>query len=295
MPATYLTPKDLVDFNPAHVAGESGLALEDTKPPLATFEAALSGNIVNVGGSPTYVAGLVHISQQSLNTAGGFINAIDPDGTIHIGGLTPNPATDARLRINDAEGRYGLQTSFLGQGSPPADVPNKIKITEDGRFTADTGNPTIHAKNGYPMCVPRQANDPECPTGNRPTAGGVLLSAFVMGPAPLPPPAPGQPTIPNCPIAPTGCNPEKQAPLMVGDYVNYAGTVARDATGIYISVHTIDAWVSIFTQPGRTAPLIRWPMSARRCLWSVPAPRQPISSPIRTRARASTRRSRHAP
>lgn len=254
MPATYLTPKDIFDYNPNKVAGESGLALDDSKPPLAAIEVALDGNIVNVGGVARHVAGLVHISQQSLNSGAGYINAIDLDGTLHIGAsLTPVPLADARVRINDSQGRFGLQTSFLGPGLvPPADAPGAIKITEDGRFTADTGNPTIHAKTGFPMCIPRtrasdgKSTDSLCPEKNRPSSGGTPLGFFVMGPNPLPPPAPGSPAIPNC----SACDPEEQAPLMVGDYINYAGTLAKDSTGTYISAHTIDAWVGIYTAPG---------------------------------------------
>lgn len=73
MPAAYLTPNQLFTIGPGGAppgtpAGKSGLALDDrtavTSPPLAAFEAALTGNIV--GG--VYIAGLVNISQQSLNT-----------------------------------------------------------------------------------------------------------------------------------------------------------------------------------------------------------------------------------
>ena len=272
MPATYLTPKDIFDFNPNKVAGESGLALEDNQPPPAgtkplytAFEVALDGNIVNVGGVARHVAGIVRISQQSLNNGAGYINAIDADGTLHIGGLTPSPNTDARVRINDSGGenitggRFGLQTSFLGQGPVPSDVAGVRKITEDGRFTADTGNPTIHAKTGYPMCVPRGPGDARCPASNRPGPANNPLSFFVMWPNPIASPAPGMPAIPPCPL----CNPREQAPLMVGDYINYAGTLtlAKDATGYYISAHTIEAWVGIYTEPGAAVAYINQEVS----------------------------------
>ena len=271
MPATYLTPKDIFDFNPNKVPNESGLALDDnqpspagTKPPFAAFEVALDGNIVNVGGVARHVAGIVRISQQSLNNGAGYINTIDADGTLHIGGLTPSPTTDARVRINDSGGekiiggRFGLQTSFLGQGPVPPDVPGVRKITEDGRFTADTGNPTIHAKTGYPMCVPRGPRDDRCPVLNRPGPANNPLSFFVMGPKEIDPPAPGMPKIPSCPE----CKPQEQAPLMVGDYINYAGTLAKDSAGrYYISAHTIDAWVGIYTEPGAAVAYINQEVS----------------------------------
>jgi hypothetical protein len=270
MPATYLTPKDIFDYAPPpyKAAGQSGLALEDTPPPppaprLPAIEVALDGNIVTVAGTARHVAGLVHISQQSLNNGAGYINTIDLDGTLHVGAsLTPNPAADALVRINDSQGRFGLQTSFLGPGlTPPPDAPGTIMITQDGRFTADTGNPTIHAQTGYPMCVPRGAGDAKCPTVNRPASGGVPRSFFVMGNAPITP-APGSPTIPPC----AGCDPTRQAPLMVGDYINYSGTSATGHPAdppktLYISAHTINAWVGIYTAPGAPVAYINQEVS----------------------------------
>jgi hypothetical protein len=41
----------------------------------------------------------------------------------------------------------------------------------------------------------------------------------------------------------------EQAPFVVGDYINYQGTLANDATGLYISAHTVVANVGIYTQP----------------------------------------------
>lgn len=263
MPATYLTPKDIFDFNPARVAGESGLALEDTQPPakrLPAYEVSLVGNLVrldvnlrnsnNSSDKLFHVAGLVGISQQSLNAGAGYITAIDADGTLHIGGGSPS-TTDARVRINDtggpnlppSEGRFGSKTATLALGVP--------LLAQDGRFTADTGNPTIHSKTGYPMCIERVPNgDSKCPRKNRPRDGAnQFLSFFVMDNAGLPSPAPGQLPIPPC----VACDPEQQAPLMVGDYVNYAGTMAQDPTGYYVSAHTIDAWVGIYTKPGAGA------------------------------------------
>lgn len=271
MPATYLTPKDIFDLNPKGVAGESGLALDDTMPPLAAIEVSLDGNIVTLpAGGVRHVAGMVHISQQSLNNGAGYINKIDADGTLHVGSsLTPVPTADALIRINDSgddasippgsaptaianSGRFGLRTSNL-KVAPPF-------LAQDGRFTADTGNPTIHAQTGYPMCIPRTLGvDPECPTTNRPTVGnitgGVPLSFFVMGNSSITLPGLGTPTIPACGALPS-CNPAKQAPLMVGDYINYSGTLATGGYAAdppntrYISAHTINAWVGIYTVPG---------------------------------------------
>jgi hypothetical protein len=42
----------------------------------------------------------------------------------------------------------------------------------------------------------------------------------------------------------------QQAPFEVGDFVQYSGTLVKDANGPYISAHTIEANVGIYTQPG---------------------------------------------
>lgn len=55
MPATYLTPWDIVSLNPASAGVESGLAKKDLKPPLVSFEATAVGNII----AGKHIAGLV--------------------------------------------------------------------------------------------------------------------------------------------------------------------------------------------------------------------------------------------
>lgn len=232
MPATYLTADDVFKLNPAG-PGESGLALADTTKPLAAFEAKIIGNIVkDATGKETPIAGLVYISQHSLATGAGYIKAIDLTAREMRVGADPSTAVspqDARVRINDAEGVYDHHPS---------------PVTVDRRFTVDTENPTIHAATGYPMCLPSGAGDVECPTANR-AVGGQTLRNFVMGATGLPPSPPDALPIPPCPA----CDPTKQAPFMLGDYVTYSGTLAKDAGGIYISAHTIVANVGIFTQP----------------------------------------------
>jgi hypothetical protein len=101
--------------------------------------------------------------------------------------------------------------------------------------------------------VPRSINtaqastDPKCPATNR-LAG---LSTFVMDTEPLrPPPAFGPQSITPC--GPP-CNPELQAPFMVGDYVTYGGTLAEDNEGRFVSVHTMVGNIGIYTKPGGRA------------------------------------------
>ena len=51
----------------------------------------------------------------------------------------------------------------------------------------------------------------------------------------------------------TDPDPRQQAPFEVGDHITYAGTLMHDGSGDYISAHTIEDNVGIYTQP-RTQP-----------------------------------------
>ncbi|HNI20479.1 MAG TPA: hypothetical protein PLS35_17285 [Nitrospira sp.] len=254
LPAAYFTAQQLFDKaqGVSKKYGESGLALSDKFPPLAAFEADVSGNIVN----GLYIAGLVTISQQSLNTGAGFIHHIDTaTGMMCVGG-SPTAAAcagnDTRIRLNDpaldasdpfaGDGRYGKPNpapSPVGLDDPNSRYP-------DPRFTVDQGNPTVHALTGYPMCVPRATNDAQCPSQNRPAE-----LTFVMDSVDLVPPVKfGNNAIKACP----SCDANKQAPVRVGDYITFSGTRARDPlAGDFLSVHTLVANVGIYTKPGGRA------------------------------------------
>ncbi|MFO0700531.1 MAG: hypothetical protein U0236_15015 [Nitrospira sp.] len=259
LPAAYFTAQQLFE-NAQGVSkkyNESGLALTDKFPPLAAFEATVDGNVV---GSE-YRAGLVSISQQSLNTSVGYIHGIDLNtGMMCVGGdaaATVCGPGDTRIRLNDpaldasdpfpGDGRYGKRNpdppDLCAPGLPgPTCADNPNSRFPDPRFTVDQGNPTVHALTGYPMCVPRSSNDPECPAFNRPSQ-----NTFVTGADPLIPPVRfGNDVISGCPA----CNSSKQAPLKVGDHITFAGTLARDASGMFVSVHTLVADVGIYTKPG---------------------------------------------
>ena len=240
---------------------QTGLALTDaTAPgtanpggPFPSFEIRAVGNVVkNAAGLDQYIVGLiVPITQQGLNIGSGKINCIDYQNSfLYVGGDPSQPCTlangapnGARIQINDPVGRWGQ------------------KHSPDPRFSGDTNNTTVHASSGYPVCVPRVAptaaadgGDPFCPKGNRPLNGDARFPTdpFLAPSAPLKtfdmPPPPGQ----------LGADPSgfpdarQQAPLMVGDWVDYSGTVAKDlGTGkVYVSVHTLNANLGIFTAPG---------------------------------------------
>jgi hypothetical protein len=234
MPANTFTWADFVNGGP-------DLSLGKGYP---SFEIGVQGNVVD----GKWIAGLAFVSQQSLNGGSGVIRSIDYAlAELHID--TGDPAHPATVKINDPNGRFG-----------------RVQ-TPDARFSVDDVNPTIHAATGYPMCVPRvdldptqplnNSDDPLCPQANRPKpqcrnfsqaavvppasgeltpaiAGQAYCSQFVM-------PAPG---------AATGPDARQQAPFEVGDFIQYSGTFINDPNGSYISAHTIEANVGIYTQPG---------------------------------------------
>lgn len=241
-------------------------------------EIRIDGNITTSGGAapgPTtaagigtgYVAGIIHISQQSVHIGSGYISAINyATGAISVGSTT--------LIINDPKGRYGR--------------PN---ASTDARFSVDDANPTIKSgSTGYPMCVPRAVppapggaeTDPQCPQKNRPraacrnfAAAGVTFrvaqdlptvplngfcAGFVMkalagmpGTAGLAATqlANGNGTV-NANF--TGDpDPREMAPFEVGDFITWSGTLVHNPGAAVntdvIWVHTIDANVGIYTQP----------------------------------------------
>lgn len=244
LPANALTWQELFAQAPAPYApSQSGMALSDVPAPLTSYEVHVVGNRIPAAlGGDQYIAGLIYISQQGLNSGAGYINFIDyTRGEMRVGGVLNSSTTGTRVRINDPSGRYGRINS------------------PDRRFTVDPDNPTIMAGTGYPMCLPRVAppallaaeTDPLCPQGNRPLdlAGNFSISINMPDPAGL---AAGQ--LPD---------PRQQAPFEVGDYITYAGTLVTDnatpttgpypgigATNTYISAHTIVNNTAIYTAPG---------------------------------------------
>ena len=256
MPAATFKWAELFDptkFTSASPAPAS-LTLDGTPPTsaptfaFASIEVTVVGNIV--GGR--YIAGLLYLSQHSLNTSDGYITGFDyPNGVIYVA-KTKAGASQTRLQLNDVNGRFS-------KGQSP-----------DSRFNVDDANPTIHAITGYPMCVPRTnpttKDDPLCPQRNRPLAASGCRNFAAAG-ITLPtaremaPPAKGQVYCSNFVMPdPATAGPKapiskQQAPLEVGDYITYAGTLlVGDGKGPNgsdtISVHTINANLGIYTQPG---------------------------------------------
>jgi hypothetical protein len=259
---------------------ETGWALSDTNgtpAPLHTYEFTVMGNrVINASGDQ-WVAALIYISQASLNSGQGFINYIDyPNQELRVGGTIGSSTTGVRVRINDpiitTPGDPHVGRGRYSRGQSP-----------DPRFTCDQGNPTISSQTGYPMGLPSviadpsvagNSDDPLCPNVNRPLDGvGNPQVNFTM-PAVVAAPAPGVPV-----VSPT---PWLEAPFKVGDYITFAGTLVQDAipygtpipagmpyagliagpttapmpvsgvAGTYISAHTINNNVAIYTAPGTT-------------------------------------------
>ena len=267
MPAATLTWQELFSLAPHDMGlptdgSQTGMALADSvsmpfaaaaNGPLPSYEIHVQGNVVN----GKYIAGLVFISQQSLNLGQGVITAIDyVNAELQIALNSPTPRT-ARVRINDPIGRYGKSHGDLHSN---ADVK---EVNYDQRFSIDEESPTIHSATSYPMCIPRSGNgdDLDCPESNRPR--GPICQSL---PAPFPaftrsapdaycmtymmPPTGAAPICKangDCVAAP---DPSKQTPFEVGDTVSFLGTLKYDENGAYISAHTIVGNVGIYTTPG---------------------------------------------
>lgn len=262
LPANALTWQELFTHAPAPYApGQTGMALADSPKPLTTYEVHVVGNrVINANGD-RYIAGLVHVSQQDLNSGVGYVNFINyATGEMEVGGKLGVAGTGTRVQINDP----GNVTSIGGSGRYGR------ASTPDNRFQADQDNPTILAETGFPMCIPRvtadpnvgaNADDPECPRSSRPIYTGTDTSG--VSPQPALPVSGGFYTLfrmdspanvdaTTCPRL-TCADPRKQAPFEVGDYVTFAGTLIQDGGangGQYISAHTITASLGIYTQPG---------------------------------------------
>lgn len=241
MPGGYLSAEQLFrgrDFRSPSTPPRSGLALADLRdadlacpPPLAApgrrcplpaAEIELTGNIV--GGR--YVAGIARISQGALHIGAGFVRGIEAGSGFFTVGADAAAGPTARLRLNDPEGIYGPR--------PPAGGV-------DMRFALDPGNAPVHARTGFPVCLPDPARPGVCPASNRATdRTAANYRRYTCGPVAV---SPAEPVLP-------GCRPHLPAPLRVGDYVNYVGMLDKDARGYFVSLHGLEAELGIYTSPG---------------------------------------------
>ncbi len=218
MPACALTWQQLFALAPAPWGPtQTGLAMSDDPKPLASYEVAIQGN--RVGNQ--YIAGLMWITQNSLQGSTGYINHIDYDtGFFRVGGVMNDPNSGQRVKINDPDGVFGRAWS------------------PDVRFTIDAENPTCCSDTGFPMGIPRSANDPLIPHSNRPIdplqpAGFRASWTFPAVSA----------------VFPGGPDPRLMAPFEVGDFVAYSGIVCSDGQ-LYIAAFSVAANLGVFTWPG---------------------------------------------
>lgn len=240
MPANTLTWAEFVHGGP--------LGIKQLPATYPSFEVHVVGN--TVGGKQ--IAGLIFVSQQSAHVGSGYISRID-ETTGNIEVTSTNSPQPTVLQINDPNGRFGRAQS------------------PDARFSVDDANPTIHSATGYPMCVPRTGDDSLCPQKNRPkvvtqtTTNNCrnFAQAGVIPPAAgeLTPPRAGQvycsqfvmKRFSDASRTASDPDPTQQAPFEVGDFITYSGTLFKSSTAgnpDFISAHTIEANVGIYTQPG---------------------------------------------
>jgi hypothetical protein len=252
MPANTLTWPDFVCPSLSG-SGPNGPA------PLTGLELRVVGNMVGT----RHIAGLAFVSQLSTDVHSGIITGFDyANGIIDV--ADNNGGTD-RVQLNDPK-LPGTNTGRFSAGQSP-----------DPRFSVDQDNPTVHSATGYPMCIPRtdpsRTDDPLCPQANRPnlvpvTVGGTTVAAkagcrnFSQAGVLLPAagelgrPALGQAycsqyVMPAVTARAAG-DPDasQQAPFEVGDFITFSGTKFTDSVGDYISAHTVEANLGIYTQPG---------------------------------------------
>lgn len=262
---TYDPPRPAVPNN------KTGLALADNaKLHFPAYEVRVVGNVVRdpTTGAQTYIVGMIlPVAQSMLGAGSGYINYVDYDGTVlggvggirgrfRVGGIMGDPTTGTLCELNDPVGRFGDAHS------------------PDPRFTVDYSNPTVTTANGYPVCIHRgdlATDDPDCPTGNRPlnnpasTDPNQPFDTFLAAGAPLRTFTMPTPTAPAAPAP----NPYKMVPLMVGDWIDYSGTLMylnpdltvagglNDPTNMFVSVYDVTAALGVKTQPGTNPAYVR--------------------------------------
>jgi hypothetical protein len=236
--------------------------------PATTYEIHVQGNRIVSSGTEQYIAGLVFIAQQSLNSGAGFINYIDyATGEMRVGGTIGDATSGARVVINDPQGKFAPARG------------------DDARFTIDEDNPTVRSETGYPMCIPRNGDatsDDKCPQSNRPKgADGKYLSTFTTDiPA-------GWEFMTPPDYQANGANPLMMAPFEVGDYVTYNGHLSTDDAGDFVLAHGVIANVGIFTQAGTQPTYVAIDVMLLGVA-GAPVPFLPQEATVRTRIEGFT-------
>lgn len=233
MPGRYLLPTELAT-SPIPGQMGSGLALADDPPPPVPFEAEVIGNIVKL----EYIAAVVRISQGALHIGAGFIQHIDETtGLMTIG--APGLLNGAKVVLNDVKGIFGLPNSQRGV------LAGKL----DPRFQLDPDNSPVHARTGFPVCVPHGLISPGIhPCSNVPRPADIPRRFTCAGTgATL-----GQAASTDAPAK--KCDPAQPFPLAVGDYVTYVGMLTKvkidTEPEFIVAAHGLEAELGIYTSPG---------------------------------------------
>ncbi|KAJ7146109.1 hypothetical protein C8R44DRAFT_690358 [Mycena epipterygia] len=170
-----------------------------------SWEATIFGNVVR----GERIAGLIYIVQESTQLLQGFITSIDM-ATGHFN------VSDLECVLNDPLGRFG-----------PA-------YTVDPLWTVDPDNPSVRSSTGFPLCIPRNSTDADCPLTNRPADGnGNSLTTFTFNDPAL--------------VVSGDPDPRLMVPLVVGDFITFSGT---KVAGGLLEVYSLEANLGIYTAPG---------------------------------------------
>ncbi|KAK1757943.1 hypothetical protein QBC47DRAFT_357845 [Echria macrotheca] len=165
---TVNVPKNmLVSFPAAFVPWKEFVA---NKSAVLGFEVNVAGNIVD--GNP--LAAQVIVTEFVMETNQGYIEQINFDGSMKI-------RNGPTIRINDPNAVFSAGFSY----------PFMV---------SDDESPSVSAYSGFPMCVPRSANDTLCPLSNRPLLPSGAPRRVFQAPDPL-----------------------IMAPFMIGDFIVYRG------------------------------------------------------------------------
>ncbi|KAJ7141361.1 hypothetical protein C8R44DRAFT_847123 [Mycena epipterygia] len=194
-------PSITVAWSELFVNGKPNLPLLGS----VSWEATVFGNIV----SGQRIAGLVYIAQESTQLLQGFITSINfTTGHFFVG--------TTECVLNDPVGRYGRA------------------YTSYPLWSVDADNPSVHASTGFPLCIPRNITDPQCPLTNRPVDKNKnYLTTFTY-------PDPAK-------VSTGGLDPRIMAPLAVGDYVTFSGIKTPESV---LAIYSLEANLGIWTTPG---------------------------------------------
>ncbi|KAJ7468500.1 hypothetical protein FB451DRAFT_374873 [Mycena latifolia] len=195
-------PSITVAWSEMFIDGEPNLPLLGS----VSWEATVFGNVVR----GERIAGLVYIFQETTQLLQGFITSINM--------TTGHFIVDESMEcvVNDPLGRFGHA------------------YTTNPLWTVDAENPSVRSTTGFPLCIPRNSTDAECPLTNRPTDGnGFYLTTFTF-----PDPAT---------VVEGGLDPRIMVPLVVGDYITYSGIKTQDGV---LELYSLEANLGIYTARG---------------------------------------------